>query len=146
MNTLPRRILLAVTSLIGAFVGVWAAAFPQSFYDSFPGLGFGPWVGVDGPYNEHLIRDVGALYLALAASGIYAIVTRTIQAGRAVGVAWLVFSVPHFAYHLHHLEGFAPLDLVGQVISLGSTIVLAIPLIVPTRNLARKPTRKKTQP
>ena len=37
---------------------------PQSFYDDFPGLGRA-WVSVDGPYNEHLVRDVGALNLAL---------------------------------------------------------------------------------
>ena len=35
------------------------------FYDDFPGLGRS-WVAADGPYNEHLVRDVGALNLALA--------------------------------------------------------------------------------
>ena len=55
--------LLAVSSLV---VGVWAGFFPQSFYDSFPGLGR-HWVRVDGPYNEHLVRDVGTLNLGLAA-------------------------------------------------------------------------------
>lgn len=33
--------------------------FPRSFYDDFPGGGIA-WVSVDGPYNEHLIRDIGA--------------------------------------------------------------------------------------
>ena len=128
--TLLRRIILAVTALIGLFTGSWAAFWPHSFYDSFPGVGFGPWVAVDGPFNEHLVRDVGALYLALAAASIYAIVAAGVAASRAVGVAWLVFSVPHLAYHLHHLEGFSPLDAVGQVIALGSTVVLAVPLIL----------------
>lgn len=62
-----RRVILWLTAAIGAFVGVWAAGFPQSFYDSFPGFGF-VWISVDGPFNEHLIRDVGSLYLALAAA------------------------------------------------------------------------------
>ena len=128
-----RRVLLWITSAIGLFVGAWAAFLPQSFYDSFPGVGLGPWVGVDGPFNEHLIRDVGALYLALAAAGIYAAFTSGVQASRAVGIAWLVFSVPHLAYHLHHLEGFSALDAVTQVITLSSTIVLAVPLILPNR-------------
>ena len=59
-----RRVILWVTAALGLYVGAWAAGIPQSFYDSFPGLGF-IWISVDGPYNEHLIRDVGSLYLAL---------------------------------------------------------------------------------
>jgi hypothetical protein len=139
--TLIRRIILAITALIGLFAGSWAAFLPQSFYDSFPGVGFGPWVAVDGPYNEHLVRDVGALYLALAAASIYAAVVMGVQASRAVGIAWLVFSVPHLTYHLHHLEGFTPLDAVGQVVALGSTVVLAIPLIF-TRSARSKETQQ----
>ena len=38
---------------------------PKSFYEDFPGAGR-VWVAVDGPYNEHLVRDVGSLNLALA--------------------------------------------------------------------------------
>ncbi|MBN9239508.1 MAG: hypothetical protein J0J03_07510 [Leifsonia sp.] len=133
MNTPARRILLGVTSALGVFVGAWAAILPDSFYASFPGLGLGPWVAVDGPYNEHLVRDVGALYLALAAAGVYAALSPTIQAGRAVGIAWLVFSVPHLAYHLEHLEGLDPLNAVAEIVSLSSTIVLAVPLLTTPR-------------
>lgn len=131
MNTILRRAILAATSLLGLFAGGWAAFAPRFFYGSFPGFGFGPWVAVDGPYNEHLVRDVGAFYLALAAAGIFAMLSRTVVAGRAVGIAWLAFSVPHLGYHLQHLEGFSALDAVGQVIGLGSTVVLAVPLIAP---------------
>ena len=130
MTLLVRRILLWLTSLIGAFVGLWAAGAPRSFYDSFPGLGFGPWVAIDGSYNEHLVRDVGALYLALAAGGVFAALTRSLAASRVIGVAWLVFSVPHLGYHLGHLEGMPPLDAIGEVVSLSSTLVLALPLLI----------------
>ena len=37
---------------------------PAAFYDDFPGLGR-MWVAPDGPYNQHLVRDVGELNLAL---------------------------------------------------------------------------------
>ena len=143
MNTTPRRILLWLTSLLGIGIGIWAAFLPETFYSSFPGIGLGPWVAVDGPYNEHLVRDVGALYLALAAGGIYAAVSATVHAGRAVGIAWLVFSVPHLAYHLSHLEGFDLLNAVVEVVSLSSTIVLALPLVLPARTegLARRERR-----
>lgn len=132
MNTTTRRTILLVTALIGVHVGVWAAALPQSFYDSFPGLGM-IWVAVDGPYNEHLVRDVGALYVALAAASVVAAASHRAEPGRVVGVAWLVFSIPHLTYHLAHLDGFSVRDVVGQVVALGATVVLAVPLIAPSR-------------
>jgi len=140
MTLLLRRILLLLTSAIGLFVGAWAAFLPQEFYDSFPGLGLGPWVGVDGPFNEHLVRDVGALYLGLAAAGIVAAASTGVAASRAVAVAWIVFSVPHLAYHLQHGEGLDGGNMVAQAISLSSTIVLAVPLLLPDR--ARKGPRR----
>ncbi len=132
MNTRTRRTILLVTAVIGLYVGLWAAALPRSFYDSFPGLG-SVWVAVDGPFNEHLVRDVGALYVALAAASIVSAVSSRADGGRAVGTAWLVFSIPHLAYHLGHLDGFAVRDVVGQVVSLSTTVVLAVPLILPPR-------------
>ena len=133
MTTSVRRVLLVVTSLIGTAVGVWAAFLPREFYDSFPGVGLGPWVAVDGPYNEHLVRDVGALYLGLAVAGFYAAAARAVQASRAVGAAWIVFSIPHLVYHLGHLEGFDALNAAIEIVSLSSTIVLALPLLLPNR-------------
>lgn len=132
MNTTTRRTILLVTALIGLYVGGWAAVVPRSFYDAFPGLG-SVWVAVDGPYNEHLVRDVGTLYLALAAASIVAAASHRADAGRAVGVAWIVFSIPHLTYHLAHLDGFSVKDVVGQVVALGATVVLAVPLLLPTR-------------
>jgi len=133
VNTRYRRIILWLLNAIGAFVGAWALLAPRSFYDTFPSAGFGPWVGVDGPFNEHLIRDVGALYLALVGAGVVAALSRRADASIAVGVAWLVFSVPHFSYHLAHLQALAPLDAVAQPISLALSLVLSIPLVVPPR-------------
>lgn len=132
MNTLTRRAILIVTALIGLYVGGWAAVVPRSFYDSFPGLG-SVWVAVDGPYNEHLVRDVGTLYVALAAASIVAAASHRADAGRVVGVAWIVFSIPHLSYHLAHLDGFSVKDVVGQVVALGATVVLAVPLMLPSR-------------
>jgi hypothetical protein len=47
---------LAVTAL----VGVWAALWPRSFHDDFPWPGH-PWLALLPVYNEHLIRDFGAM-------------------------------------------------------------------------------------
>lgn len=125
-----RRIILWVTAGLGLYVGVWAAGFPQSFYDSFPGLGF-IWISVDGPYNEHLIRDVGSLYLALSAASVAATFSRAADAGRVVGVAWAVFGIPHFAYHAAHFGDMPPADVLGNVVSLGASMLLGIALMLP---------------
>ncbi len=63
--TLVRRIALVVVAAGTGGVGLWAQAVPRSFYDDFPGMGR-MWVAVDGPYNQHLVRDVGGLNLGLA--------------------------------------------------------------------------------
>ena len=138
VNTRYRRIILWILNALGAFVGAWALLAPRSFYELFPSAGFGPWVGVDGPFNEHLIRDVGALYLALVGAGVVAALSRRADASIAVGAAWLVFSVPHFTYHLAHLHDLAPLDAVGQPISLALSLVLSAPLVIPPRPRASR--------
>lgn len=141
MSLALRRTLLWATALIGLFVGTWAAAWPRGFYDAFPGLGM-IWISVDGPYNEHLVRDVGALYFGLAAATLWAALQRheaaAVVASRAVGAAWLVFSVPHQTYHALHLDGLSTVDVVMQMVSLGSTVVLgALLLLGPERGRPR---------
>lgn len=133
-----RRVLLVVTAGLGVYVGGWAAVWPRSFYDAFPGLGR-IWVSVDGPFNEHLVRDVGSLYLALAAASIAACFSRSPDAGRVIGVAWATFGIPHLAYHLAHLEGFAAVDVVGNVVSLSASLLLGVALMLPGPRPAGRP-------
>ena len=59
------RVAFGYLALSSLQIGAWALFAPRSFYDGFPGAGRS-WVSVDGPYNEHLVRDVGALNLAIA--------------------------------------------------------------------------------
>ena len=107
MSMTLRRLLLWVTAAIGAYVGLWASFWPASFYDSFPGLGR-IWIAVDGPFNEHLIRDVGGLYLGLAVASAAATFSRSPDAGRVIGVAWVVFGLPHLIYHASQFRPDAP--------------------------------------
>ncbi|MGM7669067.1 hypothetical protein [Microbacterium sp. A93] len=125
-----RRILLWATAVVGGFVGLWAAVWPSSFYESFPGLGR-VWIAVDGPFNEHLIRDVGALYLALAAASIAAAFTRGPESGRVVGVAWTVFGIPHLIYHAAQFGGMPIIDVIGNIIGLGGSVLLGLLLMLP---------------
>jgi hypothetical protein len=47
-------------------------------------------------------------------------------------VAWLVFGIPHLIVHSAHLDMFGTVDQIGNVASLGGTVVLAMLLLVPT--------------
>lgn len=113
--------LLAVSA---AVVGPWALLAPESFYRDFPGGGR-HWVAVDGPFNEHLLRDVGAAYLAFGVVTVLAAVRPDVVAVRLVGIAWLVFGVPHLAYHAAHRELYGRVDAIANTVSLGGTVLLA---------------------
>ncbi len=127
-----RIIGLAFLTLTAWYVGVWATFLPQSFYDSFPGF-HRIWVGVDGPFNEHLIRDVGSLYLALAVAGVLVLIWRTYRESALVAAAWVTFSIPHFWYHVNHLHVYDTVDKVANVIALGGTVLIALALLIPPR-------------
>jgi hypothetical protein len=127
------RILLGVLTASGAFPGVWAVAFPRSFYDSFPGARAG-WIAVDGPFNEHLLRDVGALFLALGVVAGWGALSGRRTAVRGAAAGWLTFTVLHAAYHVHHLDLYAPTDRWLNLATLaGSVVAAAAVLVLPTR-------------
>jgi hypothetical protein len=133
--------LLAGTALL---VGVWAQFFPRGFYTSFPSMG-GQWVAVDGPYNEHLVRDVGGLNLALAVVTIVALVHRTAVLVRTAALAWLVYSVPHFVYHSAHLELYDDTDMVLMIVSLAMAAVLPAWLFLDADGLTTAPAAGATK-
>src|SRR5688572_27271132 len=90
-----RRAALAWLAGGGIVVGAWALLAPASFYGDF-GL-FQAWVALDGPYNEHLIRDVGGLNLGMAVLTVAALRLHDARLDMAVALAWLVYGVPHLA-------------------------------------------------
>jgi len=126
------RVVLAVWAVASVQLGIWATFAPRSFFDDYPGFGR-HWVRVDGPYNEHLVRDFGALNLALAIVTIAALVTLSRPMVIAVAVAWLAWSVPHLVYHLRHLDVFSSTDdKVLNVVALSALPVLAVVVLVLT--------------
>jgi hypothetical protein len=90
------------------------------------------WVAADGPYNEHLVRDVGGLYLALLVLSVSAL-RSTPYLRRVTGAAWLVFGVAHLAYHLAHLDALATASAWVQSIALGLTVLGALALVLSER-------------
>jgi hypothetical protein len=63
-----KLVMVSVLAASAAYVGFWALIAPHSFYRSFPIPGH-HWVSTAGPYDEHLVRDVGGLYLSPLDSG-----------------------------------------------------------------------------
>lgn len=121
---------LASSAAIAFFVGAWAFFAPRSFFDSFPGV-FGAWISTDGPFNEHLVGDVGAVYLALAAASVAGLVWRSPVAFRLLGLAWTVFGALHLGYHVTHLHHLDAPDAVGTVVSLSLSLALGVVLLIP---------------
>jgi nucleoside-diphosphate-sugar epimerase len=127
------RLLLWLMALGNIGVGLQALFTPRSFYDDFP-LGRG-WVQMDGAYNEHLVRDVGSLNLALVVLVLAALFVSTRTLARVAAVVWLVNAVPHFAYHARHINmaGMEGSDKVGILFTLGGAVLLPLLVLLLTR-------------
>lgn len=125
------RLGLAVLALTQATVGAWALVAPRSFFDGFPAAGHA-WVALLPPYNEHLVRDVGALSLATAALLVAATAWPEDRLVRVALVAFLVQAVPHAVFHGTHLEGFGTVDAVAQTGGFVLPIVVAVGLLAAT--------------
>ena len=128
------RIALALLFVQGLFVGAWAAAWPRSFYDNFPGGGRA-WVAADGPYNEHLVRDFGDLNLALAVVTLVALLASTQIVAVAAALGWIVYQTPHLVYHLRHLDLYDTSDKVANVTTLVLALVLPVVVLLGARRL-----------
>ncbi len=123
------RVLLLVLALPQLATGALALLAPRTFYDDFPGAGR-RWVATLGPYDEHLVRDVGAGLLALSVLVIIAAVSLDHAVIRAALVAWLVFAVPHLAFHVSTAERFGVADNIGNLTGLGLSVVVPIAVLV----------------
>lgn len=117
------RLILGLLASVQTVDGLYALLLPRSFYEDFP-AGRG-WVEALPSYNEHLVRDVGSLFLATAVflgiAAYYAERRIIIAASASI----LVFAVPHFIYHVLNLDPFPTGDAIGE------TIVLAAMVIAP---------------
>lgn len=125
-----QRVETAALTAIALFalpVALHASILPKSFFSDFP-FGRG-WIAVGGgAYDEHLVRDVGALFLALTIVTVWAIWRR--DAARPVAVAWLVQGLFHLGFHLAHLYDLRTFDRIGIVMSLAAVPILAAVVLI----------------
>jgi len=105
------------------FIGLVAFVVPHTFFTDFPFLAH--WVERLPPYNEHLVTDVGGLYLGFAVIfGIAAWRSERILIVAACA-GFLTTSVLHLFFHATHLEGFGTADAVAELTALASLVAPA---------------------
>lgn len=123
----PVRLGLLILGLGQGSSALFALFAPQSFYDDFPVAG-ADWVSALPPFNEHLVRDYGASFLALS---VLALAAAWLAERRLVVVAlavWLVSSVPHLVFHLANAD--APGGASGAVSLTVLAFNAALPLVL----------------
>jgi hypothetical protein len=119
------RVALAATAVSALVPGLQGTLGPHGFYTGFP-FGRG-WVALLPPFNEHLVRDIGAFYLAFALLFAWAATTLERALVLPLTVAWCLFGVLHAVYHVTHLERFGAGDAIAEVAAL--VAVFALPLL-----------------
>jgi hypothetical protein len=115
------RLALVYLGAVAALIGLTASFDPRAFYDDFPFAAH--WVDLLPPYNEHLVTDVGGLYLGFAVLFAWAAWTLDRTLVRAVCVAWLITASLHLIFHASHLDGFGTTDAVAEIASLALLLV-----------------------
>jgi hypothetical protein len=118
------RTLILLLAAIDLVLGAYALFVPHGFYRDV--------LGVDllGPYDEHLVTDIGGFYLGFALLFLWAARTLERQLLRAACAAFLLTQLLHFGYHALHLDHFS----FGQ--GAEQTVSLAVLVLLPAVGLA----------
>jgi hypothetical protein len=132
--------LLVVLGAPQALIGLWALLAPHSFYSDF-GLGGQGWVETLGSYDQHLVRDVGALFVGLGVLLIIAAVRGQRSLSVVAAIVWLIFAIPHAIYHFFNLGPYDTGDAIANVIAIGWTVVGGVLVLVLLRD--RQPARER---
>ena len=104
-------------------VGVVATLAPRSFYD------YVPWVDLAPPFSEHLMRDYGAMNLALGLVTAVAAATMDRVMVRTALLAYLLFAVPHLVFHLSHQHQHTTSQAVSETTALTIAVLLPLALL-----------------
>jgi hypothetical protein len=115
------RLALGLLVVPAAVIGLVATIVPHTFYDDFPFLTH--WVDLLPPYNEHLVTDVGGLYLGFAVVLLWAAWTLERALVQAVCVAWLLTATLHLVFHATHLDNFDTGDAIAEIFNLALLLI-----------------------
>ncbi|MDF2918406.1 MAG: hypothetical protein K0S70_2623 [Microbacterium sp.] len=123
------RVCLAVLFLDELIVGAWNAISPGTFYVHFPTVDTTP------PFSDHYARDFGGATLGIAFLLGLAIVKPRSQFVIPAAIAFSVFAVPHFFYHVGHLAHATASEAVG--LTTANAIVALLGIVVIPLTVAR---------
>ncbi len=127
LTNVPLRIGIWFLALVELGIGVVATLTPRVFYDDVPG------VSLASPYSEHLMRDVGAMNLALAAVIFVAAITMEQLMVRTALTAYLVFAIPHLLFHVTHHQHYPTTVAITETTGLVVAVLLPVALLALTR-------------
>jgi hypothetical protein len=107
-------------------IGLWAILAPRRWFDSFPG--FGPaLVAAEPPFNEHLVTDVGAGFLAVGVALLVAAVWARRAGVQVALIAFAAFTLPHVIFHASHpADALTTFENVMNPLALASGLGLAV--------------------
>lgn len=120
---------LFVVGVPAAATGAWALLAPRSFYDDFPGSGKA-WIAAYGPFDEHLVRDVGGLLLAISLATLIAALLMDRRLIAVVVSASLIYDASHLAFHASERGGLSTRDYVVHVILLALIVLIKLAILV----------------
>jgi hypothetical protein len=123
---------LVVLAFPSAVIAAWGLISPRGFYDNFPGAGR-HWVSALPPYNEHLLRDFSAASLAIVVFLVGAAVILERRLIQVALIAFLAYTIPHFAYHLTTTHHYSTGDNLGSLGGFVVTTLIAFALLASTR-------------
>jgi len=135
--------IVAILGVLHLAWGVGAIVAPRWFFDTFPGFGR-HWTAAYPPYNEHLMTDVGAAFLALGVILLIAAGMRDRKVTNVVLIGLLTFSMAHLVFHSRHPGSLTGADLAASLVSLALGVV--VPAIILIVNAARGPRRGTAPP
>jgi hypothetical protein len=127
LTSVPLRVGMWFLGLVELIVGVVATLTPRVFYDDVP------WVNLAPPYSEHLMRDYGAMNLALGLVFVVAAVTMEQLMVRTALAAYVLFAVPHLLFHLTHHQHYTTTAAISETTVLAVAALLPVALLALTR-------------
>jgi hypothetical protein len=126
LTNAPLRAGMWFLTFVELAVGVVATLVPRVFYD------YVPWVDLAPPFSEHLMRDYGAMTLALGMVTAVAAFTMDRRMVRTALAAILLFAVPHLLFHVTHHEHYTTSQAVGETTALAIAVLLPLALLALT--------------
>jgi hypothetical protein len=132
------RMVLWLLASVSGIVGGYAYGAPHSFYRHVIG------VHLLGPYNEHLMSDVGGLYLGFAIAFTFAARTLVRELVVASSAAFAMAQAAHLLYHAVHLEPFALEEGAAQTIGLATLLALPLVVLYLSRDGSTRRSRRQT--